>query len=144
MYVSSVSALAAGSETGSETSSTKSATSNPLDNTQFMQMLLAQLKNQNPMEPVDDQQMLGQMAQLNSLQALQAIQSMMDGLASANQTTYAATLIGKTVSASFENGEVVQGVVSSAILKSGTIYLQVGDHEVPINAISQISQEATA
>lgn len=38
---------------------------------QFMQLLLAQLRNQNPLEPMDNSEFMGQMTQLNSLQELQ-------------------------------------------------------------------------
>jgi flagellar basal-body rod modification protein FlgD len=44
-----------------------------MDGGEFMMILLAQLRNQNPLEPMDDKEMIAQMAQLNSLQELQKI-----------------------------------------------------------------------
>jgi flagellar basal-body rod modification protein FlgD len=44
-----------------------------VDGSAFMEVLLAQLRHQNPLEPMDDKELIGQMAQLNSLQELQKI-----------------------------------------------------------------------
>lgn len=43
----------------------------PVMGEQFMQLLLAQLRNQNPLEPMENSEFMGQMTQLNSLQELQ-------------------------------------------------------------------------
>jgi flagellar hook assembly protein FlgD len=44
-----------------------------MNNDQFMMVLLAQMRNQNPLEPMDDKEIIAQMAQLNSLEELQQI-----------------------------------------------------------------------
>ncbi len=46
---------------------------NAFDTDTFMKLLLAQLKNQDPLSPMDNNQMVAQMAQLNSLQQLTSI-----------------------------------------------------------------------
>lgn len=46
---------------------------NTFDTDTFMKLLLAQLKNQDPLSPMDNNQMVAQMAQLNSLQQLTSI-----------------------------------------------------------------------
>ncbi len=54
-------------------SATSSTTTSAFDTDTFMQLLLAQLKNQDPLEPMDNSELVGQMAQLNSLQQLTSI-----------------------------------------------------------------------
>jgi len=49
-------------------------------NSQFMLILLAQLRNQNPLEPLDDTAMISQIAQLNSLEQLQQINAALQQL----------------------------------------------------------------
>jgi flagellar basal-body rod modification protein FlgD len=44
-----------------------------MDASAFMMVLLAQMRHQNPLEPMDDKEMIAQMTQLNSLQELQRI-----------------------------------------------------------------------
>lgn len=46
---------------------------NTFDSDTFMKLLLAQLRNQDPLSPMDNNQMVAQMAQLNSLQQLTSI-----------------------------------------------------------------------
>jgi flagellar basal-body rod modification protein FlgD len=59
---------------------TNSAAGLSMDGGEFMMILLAQLRNQNPLEPMDDKQMIAQMAQLNSLQELQKINASLSTL----------------------------------------------------------------
>jgi flagellar basal-body rod modification protein FlgD len=51
-----------------------------VDNGEFMALLLTQMRNQNPLEPMDDNQMIAQMAQLNSLSELQKINANLEAL----------------------------------------------------------------
>ena len=82
----------------------------------FMIMLIAQMKNQNPMEPMDNKDLMGQVTQLNSLNELQAISAQMRSLTKASQTSYAASLIGKQVKA--QTGEMNRWKVLSQQWKS--------------------------
>ena len=82
-----------------------------------MTILLAQLKNQNPLEPMKDNEMMAQMTQLNSLQELQAIKAKMEQLAASNSASYAAGLIGKQIKAVLPDGTTVEGLVSGTSFK---------------------------
>ncbi len=46
----------------------------------FMAILLVQLRNQNPLEPMDDKDLIAQMAQLNSLEELKKISAGIESL----------------------------------------------------------------
>ncbi len=71
----------------------------------FMKILVAQLKNQNPLEPMDNNDMTAQLAQLSQLQQLETMNSNLQAtnssfasaLAYASQN-YANSLIGRNVS----------------------------------------------
>lgn len=74
--------------TAVKTASTTSAASSGisgLNGGEFMQILLAQLRNQNPLEPMDDQQLIGQMTQLNSLEELQKINATLEKIIELNR-----------------------------------------------------------
>jgi len=109
--------------------------------TDFMLMLLAQLSNQNPLEPLKDSEMLSQFAQLNSVQQLQGIQTLMGQVASANQTGYAASLIGKTITANLDDGKTLAGVVTGITLEAGKIFVHVGDQKAPLNSVVEIKDK---
>lgn len=63
--------------TGSSNTAVAGATEkkSAFDTDTFMQLLLAELKNQDPLEPMNNSEMVAQMAQLNSLQQLTSISS---------------------------------------------------------------------
>jgi len=60
-------------QTVSSTPSKSTGSSTSVDTSQFLQLLVAQLKNQDPMNPVDNQQFLAQLATFSSLEQLISI-----------------------------------------------------------------------
>lgn len=69
---------------------------------QFLQLLVTQLKNQDPLNPMEDQEFIAQMAQFSSLEQLVNLNTSMEGLTEAtnNQQMFSATsYIGKYVTA---------------------------------------------
>ncbi len=119
---------------------TKTA-SNEVDSDQFMQILLAQLTHQNPLEPMDNSEMLSQFSQLNSLQELRGIHTSMETASTANQTTYLASLIGKTVKAQRADGTVIEGVVDGVITEVDNPQIRIGTETADLVDILEINGE---
>ncbi len=122
----------------SNTSSSQGVLTNPtsaLGGDQFMMLLLAQLRNQNPLEPMDDKDMMAQFTQLNSLEELQKINDGLQGLYRSNQLTEAAGLIGKEVEISTGDGQSQTGVVSGVSLVEGQVMLWLNDLMVPLSSL---------
>jgi len=66
----------------------------------FMSLLVAQLKNQDPLAPMDNAQVTSQMAQLNTVTGINNLNSTMEGVAAsinANQTVQATSMLGRAV-----------------------------------------------
>jgi flagellar basal-body rod modification protein FlgD len=81
-------------------SSTASASGQTLNETDFLQLLTAQLKNQDPLNPQDASDFASQLAQFTSVEQLTNINSQLTSMASSQtsmQNTMASDLIGKTV-----------------------------------------------
>jgi flagellar basal-body rod modification protein FlgD len=114
------------------------AASNALDSGQFMQILLAQLTHQNPLEPMNNAEMMTQFSQLNSLQELREIHVAVDKLSSSNQVLYLASLIGKTVKVNQPDGNFLEGVVEEVITEKDNLQVRIGDKEVSVNDILEI------
>lgn len=98
-----------------------SSRSESLDQMDFLNMLVEQLKHQDPMDPLDDQAFASQLAQFSSLEELQGMSDLLENALSTNlllaqsiNNTMAATLIGKTVRA--ELNEISIGSVGDAAL----------------------------
>ena len=129
---------AAASTASSAAATTSSSTTSTSD---FMMMLLAQLSNQNPLEPLSSSDMLSQFAQLNSVQELQSIQVSMNQVASANQTGYAASLIGKDITANLDDGTSLTGVVTGITMEANQIFVHVGDQKTQVSNIVEIKDK---
>jgi flagellar basal-body rod modification protein FlgD len=139
MQVTGINAVAA-NDTGTtaSTSSSTSTSAAAISQDDFFKLLITQLQNQDPMQPMEDKDFLAQMAQFNSLQQLETVSKSMDTLLSVSQLGQASNLVGKTVTATV-NGQQVTGVVSKASIVNGDVSVQVGDQKFPIGSISEIS-----
>jgi len=73
------------------------ARSSSLGQADFLHLMTEQLKNQDPLKPLDSQQFLGQLAQFSTVQGIDSMQSAMGAMASvmeSDQTLRAAALVG--------------------------------------------------
>lgn len=111
---------------------------------QFMQIFLTQLRYQDPMEPLKEQEFLTQMAQFSSASQIgelnntvtQALHWMMVSQANQNLLS-AARLIGSTFKAVVDN-EIVDGVIESVCFDGGLIMVKSGDSLIPIENLVYI------
>jgi len=77
----------------------------------YMKVLIAQLQNQNPLEPMDNNEMASQLAQFSQLQQLESMNSNFAQILAITNRSYANSLIGKEVTffaQDTETGELVQ------------------------------------
>ena len=109
----------------------------------YMKLLVTELQNQNPLEPLDNNQMASQLAQFSQLQQLESMDSNFANVLAVTELTYANTLIGKEVSfmAETQTGdkELARGMVDEVITNDeGEIILAVGDHTATLRDIISV------
>lgn len=107
---------------------------NQLGANAFLQLLITELKNQDPTQPMDGKDMIAQLAQLNQTQFTQ--QSL-----TAQQVSLAASLIGKSVAGTV-NGQAVTGPVSAFAVDGSTVTLTVGDQQMNVNNVTQVAADS--
>jgi len=81
--------------------------SSELGKNEFMELMIAQLKNQNPLEPQDNGEFISQLAQFSSLEEMQNLAGTVDDVVSqfrSSQALQASAMVGKTVMAPSEIG----------------------------------------
>ena len=125
----------------SGTSRTQSSTgASPVKNDtgkeDFLKLLVAQLKNQDPMNPVDNQAFLAQLAQFSVVERLQNLET--QGTQSA--AMQAAGLVGMNVSAETAAGLKVAGTVDSVLAGSDGPLLSVGGAQVKLGEIVEVKK----
>jgi flagellar basal-body rod modification protein FlgD len=106
----------------------------------FLQLLLAQLKNQDPFKPMEDRDFVAQLAQLNSLNQLTEMNATLTQLSSSQTLAQASALIGKTVTGLTTLGSQVTGVVAGLRLVDSKVMLNVDGMTVPFDTILEVSQ----
>ncbi|MCQ2578809.1 MAG: flagellar hook assembly protein FlgD [Treponema sp.] len=88
-------------------------TSNQLGKDDFLKLLITQLSNQDPTNPMEDTEFIAQMAQFSSLEQMTNLSSSFEKMASFLNSSEAANTIGKTVELNV--GDVTtSGVVEAA------------------------------
>lgn len=124
-----------------KTTQTAGAVTNAMNADEFMQILLAQMTHQNPLEPMDNAEMTTQFSQLNSLQELREIHTSMDALAASNQVIYLSSLIGKTVKVNRTDGKPLEGVVEEVFTEKDNPQLLVGTEKVSLEDVIDVKAE---
>jgi flagellar basal-body rod modification protein FlgD len=79
---------------------------------QFMTLLLTQMKNQDPLKPMENGEFLAQLAQINTVNGIQDLQKSFSDFASSmqtNQALQASGLVGRSVLVASETGVLSQG-----------------------------------
>jgi len=109
----------------------------------YMKLLITQLQNQNPLEPLGNNEMASQLAQFSQLQQIESMNARFADVLTTAERTYANSLIGKEVSfeAETESGttDVANGVVQQVYNNvEGEILLVAGDHRVALDDIISV------
>lgn len=119
---------------------------------QFLSILITQLQNQDPMQPMEDKEFIAQMAQFSSVEQLMNISNQITAMSQSLGNV--SGLIGKEITwkdeGDAENGGTAQlksGIVDSILVKDGVQYASVGSVAIPLTKILEIkeaSKEETA
>lgn len=100
--------------------SAKEAETNDKD--MFMRLMLAQLENQNPLQPQDGTQFLAQLAQFSSLEGISKLNTSVQDIASlyrSTQALQATALVGRSVQVDGSKGYFDGSNDMSGVIKSG-------------------------
>ena len=105
----------------------------------YMKLLITQLQNQNPLEPLNNNEMASQLAQFSQLQQLESMNSTFAQVLDIANHSYANSLIGKEVSFLGETAagtvDVLRGVVEQVYKQNGENFLIVGDYVLGLEDI---------
>lgn len=105
----------------------------------FLTLMVAQLKNQDFMNPMDDTQYITQLAQISTMQQ-------MEEMSYNSKSTYVTSLVGKTVTAAKFNvkGELVkkEGIVERVSLLDGEFVLYVDKEAFGLDEIMEVKVSA--
>ena len=135
----------AGTTTTSTSSSSAitTAANDTLGKDAFLKLLIAELSNQDPLNPMEDREFVSQMATFSSLEQMQNMNSTLETMAEANKFS-AVQYIGKAVA--FTKGEDAEATQVAAIVNhvwfdpNGKVVLDTTEGEVNLEDVEGVSE----
>jgi flagellar basal-body rod modification protein FlgD len=104
----------------------------------FMQLLVAQLKYQDPSKPMDTAAFMNQTATLTQVQAMEKSTQINTDMLSAQRAQTASGLVGRTVSYTAANGSIATGYVSAATISTANPTLKIGTLDIDLTQLQQV------
>ncbi|GAA4810473.1 flagellar hook capping FlgD N-terminal domain-containing protein [Nocardioides caeni] len=126
------------------TAGTSSTSSTASDKNMFLELMVTQLRYQDPLNPADSSEMLAQTAQFTALEKMEAVAEQTAMLLSTQLAFGATTMIGKTVRWYDETGAELSGVVQGTTYLSTGPVLSVDGQTVPITDVVSVGDAPTA
>ena len=108
----------------------------------FLNLLVTQLTNQDPLNPQKDTEFIAQMAQFSSLEQSKAMQSDMAKLRTDQQFLQANALIGRQVELQNPDKTRTLGTVSAVQIEAGTPFLVVNGQTHDLSQLLKIAPAA--
>lgn len=102
-----------------------------LEKEDFLNLLVTQLKNQDPLEPQSNQEFMTAMAQFNSVETLASLDRNV-------QYSRAMSMIDKRVTVQLDSGEPVSGKVEKAGMTDGKVVVYLDGKEYMLSDVKEI------
>jgi len=109
----------------------------------YMKLLITQLQNQNPLEPLDNNEMASQLTQFSQLQQLETMKQSFERILTSVERNYAGSLLGKEVSFAVETEagtvDTQKGTVEQVYHDTdGEIWLAVEDNIISLENVQSV------
>jgi flagellar basal-body rod modification protein FlgD len=117
-----------------------------LDINQFLQLMVTELTNQDPLNPMDNTQLVQQIGELRSIAASDQLTTTLQAVQTQQSLTTASALIGKTVTALTTDNQEVTGKVESVSVQvdekdntKRTYLVKIGDQSIDLKNVREVN-----
>ena len=120
-------------------SSEKTSDGGALDKDAFLQLLVAEMQNQDPLQPTTNTEYISQFAQFSSLEAMQNVSSSVD-------MSRAQEIVGKevflNVTDTSGNTTEIYGRVDYVVMEAGDVFVSVNDNLYAFEDVTTVLDES--
>lgn len=109
-----------------------------LNTSQFLDLMIAELQNQDPLNPMDNAQMIEQIGQIRQIDASSRLTTTLDAVLMGQNLSSASSLIGKKISGLDADSKKVEGKVDRVTVTDGVPKLHVGAKTVSLKNVGEI------
>jgi flagellar basal-body rod modification protein FlgD len=104
----------------------------------FLKLMIAELQNQDPLNPLDNAQFLSQIATIREIGATAALSKTLEAVLLGQNVSSAASLMGKQVSAVADSGNSVTGIVERVTIAGNDVKVVVHGEPVRLSNVREI------
>ena len=122
-----------------------------VDLNQFLQLLVTELQNQDPLDPMDNSEILAQISQIREISATDQLSDTLGSVLLGQNMATASGLIGKRINALTEGAENIDGVVDRVTVvvdqnddANRSLRVHVGEHDIRLENIREIVEDGTS
>ena len=133
--------------TGAGQQSSQSQNSNAplrgLDMDHFLTLMITELQNQDPLNPMDNAQILQQISQIREIEATTRMQETLESVLLGQNLANASGLINKQVTALTKGGDEISGTVERVSVAENKVQLTVAGQQVELANLREILPESS-
>ena len=107
---------------------------------EFLQLLVTQVRNQDPLEPIKQQDFLSQLAQFSTLEGIENLNANFSAMLQLQELTQGAELLGRTAvyTDGGDSAELSEGVIEGVKFENNELLLDINDSTVPISFVERL------
>ena len=109
------------------------------DKQMFLELMVAQLRYQDPLNPSDSGEFLAQSAQFTALEKMQDVADRVGSMLGAQMAFGAGAMVGQHVSWLDENGDTLTGTIDGVTFGAQGPVFDIGGTEVPLGSIVSVT-----
>jgi flagellar basal-body rod modification protein FlgD len=109
-----------------------------LDIDQFLKLMIAELQNQDPLNPMENNEILQQISQIREVGATDKLTETLDAVLLGQNLSSASSMIGRSIRGLSDSAEQVDGKVDRVTVAGGQVRLHVGEMELGLNNVAEI------
>jgi flagellar basal-body rod modification protein FlgD len=109
----------------------------------FLKLLITELQNQDPMEPMKNAELLQQLSQIREIESNMRLTETLESVRLGQNLTVANGMLGRSIVALTDDAKEVTGQVDRISIVDGQPKLRVGEYTVDLQNVSQILDPST-
>ena len=112
---------------------------------QFLKLLITELQNQDPLDPMDNSEIVQQLSQIREIGATNLLTETLQSIRDGQNLATASSLIGKEIVALTDSGQEVRGIVKRVSMETEpggsdirTLRVHIGDQAIQLDNIREV------
>jgi flagellar basal-body rod modification protein FlgD len=110
-----------------------------LDLNEFVKLLVAELQNQDPMTPMSNSELLQQVSQIRAIESNDRLTKTLDASMLGQNLSAAGNMLSRYINGLDDDGNRVEGQVTSVSVEDGEAKLHVGDSVVSLKNVAEFA-----